>query len=120
MALDPRQAFERAMRKGAGRFAPRGLDYLCQVVAQAGPPAASREKGASGSMTPEDLCRRFTARAARDFGPLAAHVADRWGLADGASLGRAVFLLAETGCLAVEPDERWEDYATAGEFRFPG
>lgn len=113
------------MRRGMGRFAPRGLDYVCQVVAQSVRPAPPPTQPAPGKaaapepLTPERLCRLFTARAARDFGPLAAHVAGRWGLADGASLGRAVQLLAETGCLAAGPDEKWEDYATAGEFRFP-
>lgn len=111
-------AFQAAVRAGMDRFAPRGLEYLAFLVMAiagkgAGPGAPSRD------IPPADLCRVFRDRASADFGRLAPRVLSRWGLASGGDLGKAIFLLAEKSCFSLNNGETWEEYAAAGEFRFP-
>lgn len=109
MGPDPRAAFLAAARAGAPAFDPRGLDYLQRLVARlARGPAGRRDVPAAA------LCAAFRAHASADFGALAPHVVSRWGLPSGADLGRAVLLLAASGCLTLDPGESLEDYAAAG------
>lgn len=108
MPGDIRAAFQEAVLAAAGAFSPRGLEYLHHLV----------RRGARGGQSPAELCRAFRDKAAADFGAMAGHVARRWGLATGADLGRAVFLLAGKKCLSLEAGETLDEYAAAGEFRF--
>lgn len=109
MGLDPRAAFLAAARAGLADFDARGLDYLQRLVAR-----LSRGPSGYRAVSAAALCAGFRAHAAADFGALASHVASRWGLASGADLGRAVLLLADGGCLTLDPGESLEDYAAAG------
>lgn len=109
MGLDSGSAFLAAIRAGRADFDPRGLEYLLRLIARLSRgPSGRREVPAAA------LCEGFRVHAAADFGPMAAHVASRWGLASGSDLGRAVQLLADTGCLTLDPGECQEDYAAAG------
>jgi uncharacterized repeat protein (TIGR04138 family) len=118
MPRDARAGILAAARAGADRFEPRGLEYLYVLIvrlARKGPVAG----GAPRHLAPAELCRAFREAASADFGRLASHVVERWGLASGGQVGGAVRLLAEQGCLKSEADEAWEDYDAAGLFRFP-
>lgn len=109
MGLEPGAAFLAAAREGMADFDPRGLEYLQRLIAR-----LSRAPAGNRGVPAAALCAAFRAHASADFGALAAHVASRWGLASGADLGRAVLLLAGSGCLTLDPGESLEDYAAAG------
>ena len=113
MPLDRQAAFMAAVRQAAGQFAPRGLEYVYHQVLR----LARRGSGFRQVPAPE-FCRVFLEMASADFGNLALHVLERWGLRSGEDLGRAIFLLAERKCLSLADGETLEDYAAAGVFRF--
>jgi uncharacterized repeat protein (TIGR04138 family) len=113
MGAEIRDAFLAAARAGHDRFAPRGLEYLYRLIQR----MARKERGFR-HLEARELCRAFERQAAADFGLLAPHVLERWGLPTGAHLGRAVFLLADHRCLSLEEGESLEEYAAAGPFRF--
>jgi uncharacterized repeat protein (TIGR04138 family) len=113
MGAEMRDAFLAAARAGLDRFGPQGLEYLYRLIQR----MARNDRGFR-QLKAQDLCRAFERQASADFGRLAPHVLERWGLATGGDLGRAVFLLADHRCLSLEEGETLEEYAAAGPFRF--
>lgn len=114
MSLDRKAAFLGAVRQGAGDFAPRGLEYVYHQVIR-----LARQGSGYRQVPALEFCRVFQELAAADFGRLAPHVLETWGLRSGEALGRAIFLLADWKCLSVKHGETLEEYAAAGSFRFP-
>jgi uncharacterized repeat protein (TIGR04138 family) len=94
---------------GADAFSHSGLEYLLALVQR----AAAQGKGYR-DLRAEELCRAFARAAAQDFGPFLPDALDRFGIRTGADLGRAVFLLAAQGCLALREGETLEEYAACG------
>lgn len=113
MPADLRRAYLAAAREGAGAFAPAGLEYLYHLVLR-----LARQGSGFRHVPASRLCRAFRDQAAGDFGKLAPHVLERWGLGSGGDLGRAVFLLAGRKCLSLNEGETLEEYEAAGVFRF--
>jgi uncharacterized repeat protein (TIGR04138 family) len=94
---------------GADAFSPSGLEYLLALIQR----TAAQGKGFR-DLRAEELCRAFGRAAKQDFGPFLADALDRFGIRTGAELGRAVFLLAAQGCLALREGETLEEYAACG------
>lgn len=114
MPGDPRAAHLSMLREGAERFSPAGLEYLLRLVQRAAFSGdGNRDVGAA------EICDRFRRAAADDFGPFTRTALDRFGLATGDDLGRAVVLLARAGCLALREGETAAEYAACGDLGIP-
>jgi uncharacterized repeat protein (TIGR04138 family) len=114
MAVDIRAAHLAMRRSGSDAFPPECLEYLLHLVFR----ASFQGKGFR-DLAAAELCRIFLDRACADFGSFAAETMDRFGLKTFDDVGRAVFLLAEHGCLTLRDGETRADYAAAGAILFP-
>lgn len=106
---DLRSAYLEMRRSGDAAFTPECLEYVFRLVHI----ASFRGKGFRDVSAPE-LSAFFRNQVEADFGSFAGETLERWGLRSGDDLGRAVFLLADHGCLALRAGETREDYAAAG------
>src|SRR4051812_11948307 len=113
MAADLRAAYLAMRRSGNEDFSPECLEYLLHLILR----SSFQGKGFRDLQAAE-LCRNFRAQAADDFGAFAPEAMARFGIRSGDDLGRAVFLLAEQGCLTLREGEARADYAAAGPFDF--
>jgi uncharacterized repeat protein (TIGR04138 family) len=99
-------------REGAESFSPAGLEYLFRLVQRASFQGKGfRHLGAA------ELCKLFSRAAAEDFGSFTEEALSGFGIATGAQLGRAVFLLASHGCLTLGAGESLEEYAAVGALK---
>ena len=105
-----RAAYQAMLRGGAETFSPPGLEYLFGLIQR----LAFRGKGFR-DLRANEVCRAFGRSAASDFGPFLPEALERFGIRTGAELGRAVFLLAAQGCLALREGETLEEYAACGD-----
>jgi uncharacterized repeat protein (TIGR04138 family) len=113
MTADLRSAYLAMRRSGADLFPPECLEYLLHLILR----ASFQGKGFR-DLPAAELCRIFRAQAEADFGAFAEATLERFGLDTFDDLGRAVFLLAEHGCLTLRDGETRADYAEAGPIRF--
>ncbi|MDB5049583.1 MAG: hypothetical protein JWO30_2654 [Fibrobacteres bacterium] len=114
MSVDIRAAHLAMRRSGSDVFPPECLEYLLHLVFR----ASFQGKGFR-DLPAAELCRILRQQAAEDFGTFAEMTLDRFGLKTFDDVGRAVFLLAEHGCLTLRDGETRADYAAAGPIRFP-
>ena len=118
MSVDVRSAYLaqlRGGREGRGSFSPECLEYLFHIIYR-----ATFQGKVYRDLPAAELCRIFRAQAAADFGAFAGETMKRFGLASYGDLGRAVELLARTGCLTLREGESPEEYAAMGNIRFDG
>ncbi|HKP98603.1 MAG TPA: hypothetical protein VJ385_22925 [Fibrobacteria bacterium] len=113
MAADLRAAYLAMRRSGTGDFPPECLEYLLHLILR-----SSYQGKGFRDVPASELCRTLRLQAADDFGDLAGEAMERFGLRSGDDVGRAVFLLAEYGCLTLREGETRADYAAAGPFEF--
>ena len=113
MASDLRAAYLAQLRSGDDSFPPECLEYVFQLVFR----ASYRGKGFR-DLPAAELFRIFHRQVADDFGSFAPNALDRFGLRSGGDLGRAIFLLAGSGCLSLGQGETLEAYASLGPIRF--
>lgn len=112
MTTGIRGAYLRSLRAGETRFPPECLEYLRRLIHRACFAGAGfRDLPAAG------LCEIFGKQVEADFGTFSKAVLERWGLETCGDLGRAVFLLAENGCLTLRENETREDYEAQGPIR---
>jgi uncharacterized repeat protein (TIGR04138 family) len=115
MSSDVRAAYLGQLRAGMDTFPPECLEYVFQLVFR----ASYRGKGFR-DLSAAELFRIFNRQVADDFGSFASNALDRFGLRTGEDLGRAIFLLARSGCLSLGQGETLEAYASLGPIRFGG
>lgn len=115
MSVDVRSAYLTQLRERRESFSPECLEYLFHIIYR-----ATFQGKAYRNLPPAELCRIFRTQAAADFGGFAAETMKRFGLGTYGDLGRAVALLASTGCLTICEGESQEEYASLGEIRFDG
>lgn len=113
MAADIRSAYLAMLRAGRADVRPSGLEYLLHLVFR----SSFQGKGFR-DVPASELCRLFRTQVEADFGAFAGDALARFGIRNGDDMGRAVFLLAEYGCLSLREGETRADYAAGGEFRF--
>jgi uncharacterized repeat protein (TIGR04138 family) len=113
MAAELPAAYLAMLRSGPVGFPPACLEYLLHAILR-----ASHRGDGFRDLTAAEACRAFHAQAAADFGAFADEAMARFGLRTFDDLGRAIFLLAEHGCLTLRDGESRADYAAAGEIRF--
>lgn len=113
MPADIRAAYLAMRRKSVDAFPPECFEYLFHLIYR----AAFQGKGFRDLPAPE-LCRMFREQAIADFGGFVEDTMERFGLKTYGDVGRAVFLLAEHGCLSIREGETLEDYEAAGPLRF--
>jgi uncharacterized repeat protein (TIGR04138 family) len=113
MSTDIRTAYLAMRRKGTDAFPPECFEYLFHLIYR----TAFQGKGFRDLPAPE-LCRMFRIQVAADFGAFATEAMERFGLKTYGDMGRAVFLLAEHGCLSIREGETLQDYEAAGPLRF--
>ena len=105
-----REGYMTMLREGKDSFSPAGLEYLQRLIQR----AAFQGKGYR-DLRAAELCDAFRRAAAADFGPFLPEALEGFGIRTGADLGRAVFLLAAQGCLALREGETLEEYAAGGD-----
>lgn len=109
MPGDLRVAHLAMLRAGVERFSPAGLEYLFRLLQR-----LAFHGETFRDVSAAEVCERFSRAVAEDFGPFADRALEGFGIQTGADLGRAVFLLASQGCLALRSGETLEEYAACG------
>jgi uncharacterized repeat protein (TIGR04138 family) len=115
MSVDVRSAYLIQLREGRESFSPECLEYLFHIIYR-----ATFQGKVFRDLPAAELCRIFRIQAAADFGAFAEETMKRFGLGSYGDLGRAVELLARTGCLTLREGESLEEYAALGAIRFEG
>ena len=115
MSVDVRSAYLAQLREGRKSFSPECLEYLFHIIYR-----ATFQGKAFRDLPASELCRIFRTQAAADFGAFAGEAMKRFGLGGYGDLGRAVELLARTGCLILREGESLEEYEALGAIRFEG
>ena len=115
MSVDVRTAYLVQLREGGGSFSPECLEYLFHIIYR-----ATFQGKVFRDLSAAELCRIFRTQAEADFGAFAGETMKRFGLGSYGDLGRAVELLARTGCLTMREGESLEEYAALGAIRFEG
>jgi uncharacterized repeat protein (TIGR04138 family) len=113
MPADVRNAYLVQLREGRESFSPECLEYLFHIIYR-----ATFQGKAFRDLPPAELCLIFRAQATADFGAFAEETMRRFGLDSYGDLGRAVELLARTGCLTMREGESLDEYAALGAIRF--
>ncbi|MEO6097945.1 MAG: hypothetical protein ABIW76_20700 [Fibrobacteria bacterium] len=115
MASDLRAAYLGQLRAGIDSFPPECLEYVFQLVFR----ASYRGKGFR-DLSVTEVFHIFHRQVADDFGSFSSNALDRFGLRTGEDLGRAIFMLARSGCLSLGEGETLAAYAALGPMRFGG
>jgi uncharacterized repeat protein (TIGR04138 family) len=113
MPADIRSAYMTQRREGGDAFPPECLEYLFHLIYR-----ASYQGKGFRDLPAAELCRIFHRQAAADFGSFAGEAMRSFGLGTYGDMGRAVFLLARSGCLALREGETLEAYEAIGTIRF--
>lgn len=115
MPIDIRAAYLIQLREGRESFSPGCLEYLFHIIYR-----ATFQGKAFRDLRAAELCRIFRMQAAADFGAFSGEAMKRFGLGTYGDLGRAVELLARTGCLILREGDSLEEYEALGAIRFEG
>jgi uncharacterized repeat protein (TIGR04138 family) len=81
---------------------------------------AISEKAAAGlekkvhHLSPEKICALFSQRLRQEFDSFTRLVLDSWHVNSSSDVGRAVFKMAEYGCLKLSGTEEMQDFERAG------
>lgn len=105
------------LEKGETEYPPALYSFLFETIYQ----AVLTEKIASGQaekhfhLSPEKICVLFSRGVRKSFGRFAEIVLNDWNIRSSRDVGKAVFAMAEHGCLTLSGTEKLEDFERVQE-----
>jgi uncharacterized repeat protein (TIGR04138 family) len=112
MGVDLRTAYLEMHSAGRADYPPQCLEYVHRLIL-----VHARLGNGYRHLPAGEVCQAFQRGVAADFGKLAPQVLQHWRVNSFHDLGKAVFLLADYRCLALEAGDSLRDYENAGAIR---